>query len=342
MSEIPPSPVLPTLLYATPDPNRLRRRLTTIGIVSICIGSLSFLFNGSLTLMFTRELSRKLSQISYYDRALAQAAAASAAAAKTQQQAATQPAPRSLTPTEIAAVITTVQLQCKNAMNPAQALALSRLLSTPSQKLIDPTIPLDSLGTPANHDTVQLIRAGISKSGGLVFRSTHGTESNQEETYCTLTIDSAGIVQRLQVASPTGTDFSTPSKSYHRSRFLPPSGPSPAYSARLKASVPAYTFATTVAAVHLLIAILLFAAGISLLTQRPRAFQLHRMYAFTNPLACLATVAAFLWILQAEVRPTSPLQVPYGLIATLGVPGCIYPITLLILFRREPQDTPSD
>jgi hypothetical protein len=341
MSEIPPSPVLPTIPYATPDPNRRRRLLTAIGIISICIGSLSLLFNGALTFGFASALSRTFSEIAYYDRTAAQYAIKSAAAAKAEQQAATQPAARALTPDEITAVIAAVQLQCKNAVNRAQTLALTHLLSAPGQQLIDPSIPLDSLGTAANHDTVQFIRAGVSRNGDLFFRPTHGTGSNQKQTYCTLTIDSAGIVQRSLVDSPTGINISTPSTTSHRSRFIHPSAGTPAYRAIWRASVPAFTFATIVSSIHLLIDIVLIAAGILLLKQNPRAAQLHRIYALANPLACFATVAALLWLLAASASRPFPLQA-FLIIALIAIPGFIYPITLLILFRCKAQDALVD
>src|ERR1039458_10000509 len=199
MSEILPSPHLPTIPYATPDPNRRRRLLTAIGIISICIGSLSLLFNGALTFGFASALSRTFSEIAYYDRTAAQTAIKSAAAAKAEQKAATQPAARALTPDEITAVIAAVQLTWKNAVNRAQTLALTHLFSAPGQQLIDASIPLNSLGTPANHDTFQLIRAGISSNGNFSFHSSHGTGSISAKTHYNLLIDPTGVIQQFRI-----------------------------------------------------------------------------------------------------------------------------------------------
>jgi hypothetical protein len=321
---------LNTIPYARPGLTRRSRLSIAIGIVSIAVACISLFVSGNCEHAALQDLSSSMHDISAAKNNAAQNLAIAAAIEA-------RPPPRGLTDAEINAVLAYTLHRAQNALGsphnnalePAQIKTLTLMLSAPGQFIISTQLPVG----PPNYD--QDILAVWQRDGDLYFRTDYSDPLFFPHilgaTEFSMHVSKTGDVSQLSIESPGKTTVIAPNgatASYPGYLWLWKTEDPVPLQVRNKFTGRILVFA--VYTINLALAILLFAAAISLLMRHRSGIWLHRVYALAKPPASFAGGLAFIWSVS-----DSPLGMfaPYLIIPSLV--GWIYPAILLALLRGK-------
>jgi hypothetical protein len=293
-----------------------------VAIISVCVACLSFFINGCLELGALQQLSHVKEETAQTQQGLMRRAQIMANYNAPSPEIVKPPSVRrpfrALTPQEISGVLKYINAQVSsssaNALTKTQTEALTKRLSTEGQNLIDPDSPLFS----ESPGKVQLVRAWIDSDHCLSIVVRYGSALDVMR----LRLDAAGL-ELHQKISPVVSPRLNPVPPM---LSLPPSQVVSMYQGDYVSALAS----TVISAIDLLLAVLLFIAGILLLLWRPRGIPLHWVYASLKLLLSIfvATPIFTAWLGSSE-------QLIFLLGGKWALLGCVYPIALLFfLFHR--------
>jgi hypothetical protein len=314
---------LDPIAYSTSALDRRPSLVTVVAIASLCLASLSLVLNGVLEKSSLHSL-----QAARQAPLIAVALPPRTAPVRTAFPPVVMRPPsahqwRALTPTEIAGVISYINLQLAaplggQSVTEKQKQTLKKILSSPNQSMIDPSLSLNF----ESRTQIQVFRAMPSNDHMLWIAVRHGSALDIYRTR----IDAEG----RQIAFPTFGSATTrpfaPARQFASMPLGSPFAPSPPpnYHAQyISALISCILFA-----VQFALALLLLLAGIGLLMSKYKAVRLLWLFVIVKVIVTVLAASQFLanWANSAE-----PLQGPLG--TPLVCVGLIYPIALVFILR---------
>jgi hypothetical protein len=327
----------PPLDYA--GPARRRRRVSThvIASFSIAVACVGLIVNGMISRSFLDKVPSDSAAAALAAQAAAKEAAAEAAELAAEQQAQANP-PRGLTADEATHVIESTEWVC-GAMSDAQRATLRSILCADGQRIIDPSIPIETCHWGRDNRLVfdkprqQLLTAKMMRNPLLSIQVIHRQSDSDRPTISSISIKPDGVLMYKEIYSPAGRDIQSLQETSHEMSDWGLSRSAMRDQSAAQEALASSWAGLVAGGCAALLSAMLFLAGMLLLSGNSAAgIRLHRIYVAAKLVVVLVSAFAFVAAVSSRRAPGSLFSSEIAAVAAIifAAIGCVHPIFLLL------------